>query len=69
MSELPKRCIWCTPILTCFQCQAGVPPAINAPVNIDKICVFCRAPTDRKVNFPLGPRQVGRRGDGDTYPE
>ena len=70
MSEpLPRKCIWCSPLLTCFQCQAGVPPALTSPVNINKMCVFCGAPTERKVNFPVAPRQVGHRGNADTFPE
>ena len=70
MSEpVDSKCVWCSPVLTCYQCQAGVPPALTAPVSIDKVCVFCGAKTDRKVNFPVAPRQVGHRGDADTFPE
>ena len=70
MSEpLPRECAWCAPALTCFSCQAGVPPALTSPVNVNKWCVFCGTKTERKVNFPVAPRQVGHRGDADTYPE
>ena len=69
MSEpLPRKCIWCSPLLTCFSCQAGIPPAITTPVNLNKLCVWCANGTDNKENFSLGPRQVCHRGDGDTYP-
>ena len=31
-------------------------------------CVWCANPTSTKINVEEGPRQVGRHGDGDTYP-
>ena len=67
MSEPVVKCVWCSPTLTCYQCQAGVPPTHTAPVTV--VCVFCGAKTDRKVNFPVAPRQVGHRGDADTFPK
>ena len=67
MSEL--QCVWCLPPLKCFKCQAGDPPTLVTAVNIPNICVFCGAPTERKVNFPVAPRQVCHRGNGDTFPE
>jgi hypothetical protein len=68
MSEPVEKCVWCSPALTCYQCRAGVPPTHTAPVTVE-LCVFCGAKTDRKVNFPVAPRQVGHRGDADTFPE
>ena len=64
-----SKCIWCSPALTCYKCQAGDPPAVTTDVIIPKVCVWCRAPTERKVNFPVAPRQVGHRGDADTFPK
>ena len=34
----------------------------------NKTCVWCTAPTENKRNVFLGPRQVGRHGDADTFP-
>ena len=66
---MSARCIWCTPRIKCFECQEGVPPALTSPVNINMMCVFCGAPTSNKENYPLGSRQVGRHGNGDTFPQ